>query len=138
MFPQVALISEEVAGKQQTLRAIASQIADVVVKRAAAGKNYGVVLLPEGLIESVAELKPVIGTPCTHAAVVHRTHNYLLYKTKQHFYIMIPAIYYTMVNSTIATLFVYRNSCRYCTDTTVNRHPQQQRRSTSCWHAPPT
>lgn len=58
---QVALISEEVAGKQQTLREIAAHIADVVVARAAAGKHYGVVLLPEGLIESVAELGPVIG-----------------------------------------------------------------------------
>lgn len=63
LVQQVALISEEVAGKQQTLREIASQIADVVVARAAAGKHYGVVLLPEGLIESVAELGPVIGTP---------------------------------------------------------------------------
>ncbi len=57
----MALISEEVGLKKQTLRQIASDIADVVAARAVAGKNYGVVLLPEGLIECVAELKPLIG-----------------------------------------------------------------------------
>lgn len=58
--PQVALISEEVHHKRLTLKDIAEQIADVVCTRSAGGKDYGVVLLPEGLIESVAEMEPLM------------------------------------------------------------------------------
>lgn len=36
------------------------QLADVVAARAADGKNYGVVLLPEGLIEFVPEVGKLI------------------------------------------------------------------------------
>jgi len=59
--PNVALISEEVAAKQLTLRSIVESIATVVQKRAAAGKNFGVVLVPEGVIEFIPELKVMIG-----------------------------------------------------------------------------
>lgn len=59
--PQVALISEEVHARHHGFKDIAEQIADVVCARAASGKNYGVVLLPEGLVESVRELEPVLG-----------------------------------------------------------------------------
>lgn len=58
--PQVALISEEVRAKGLSLHAIASQIADVVAARAAIGKNYGVVLVPEGLIEFVHDVRGLI------------------------------------------------------------------------------
>lgn len=37
------------------------QIADIVCKRAALGKNYGVILVPEGLIEFIPEVKVLIG-----------------------------------------------------------------------------
>lgn len=58
--PNVALISEEVEAKKQTLREIVEHVATVVKKRADAGKNFGVVLVPEGLIEFVPELKIMI------------------------------------------------------------------------------
>ncbi|MGH7441965.1 MAG: diphosphate--fructose-6-phosphate 1-phosphotransferase, partial [bacterium] len=58
--PNATLISEEVAAKKQTLAQIADEIAKVVVARAAAGKNYGVALVPEGLVEFVPEMKALI------------------------------------------------------------------------------
>jgi pyrophosphate--fructose-6-phosphate 1-phosphotransferase len=58
--PNIALISEEIAAKKQTLAQIADEIATVVVERAAVGKNYGVVLVPEGLVEFVPEMKALI------------------------------------------------------------------------------
>ncbi len=58
--PNVTLISEEVETKQLTLRQIVEQIAVVVKERAEAGRDFGVVLVPEGLIEFVPELKLMI------------------------------------------------------------------------------
>ena len=55
--PNICLISEEVAANDISLNDIVAQIADVVARRAAKGMNYGVVLVPEGLIEFV----PAIG-----------------------------------------------------------------------------
>ncbi len=58
--PNVAIISEEVAAKKMTLAEIVEQIAVVVAARAAAGMNFGVALIPEGLIEFVPEIKVLI------------------------------------------------------------------------------
>jgi diphosphate-dependent phosphofructokinase len=58
--PNIALISEEVEFKRMTLRSIVEGIATVIKRRADAGKNFGIVLVPEGLIEFVPELKQMI------------------------------------------------------------------------------
>jgi len=58
--PNITLISEEIAEKKKTLREIINEIATIVRKRADAGKNFGVVLVPEGLIEFVPEIKKLI------------------------------------------------------------------------------
>ena len=58
--PNIAIIGEEVAEKKQTLMQIVDQIADVVAKRAEQGNNYGVVLVPEGLIEFIPEANKLI------------------------------------------------------------------------------
>ncbi len=58
--PNVAVISEEVAAEGRTMRGLAEEIAAVVRDRAAAGMNFGVVLIPEGLIEFVPEIKALI------------------------------------------------------------------------------
>jgi pyrophosphate--fructose-6-phosphate 1-phosphotransferase len=58
--PNVTLISEEVAAKKQTLAQITEELATVVVERAAQGKNYGVILIPEGLVEFIPEIKGLI------------------------------------------------------------------------------
>ena len=55
--PNICLISEEIQAKDQTLNDIVEYIAGVVAYRAAQGNNFGVVLIPEGLIEFI----PAIG-----------------------------------------------------------------------------
>lgn len=56
----ITLISEEVAAKGTTLEEIVDYIAGVVMKRAAEGKNYGVALVPEGLVEFISDIKTMI------------------------------------------------------------------------------
>lgn len=58
--PNVCLISEEVEAKEQSLDDVVTYIAEVVTKRAAAGNNFGTVLIPEGLIEFIPSLKKLI------------------------------------------------------------------------------
>ncbi len=58
--PNVCLISEEVAAKKQSLSEIADYIADSVEARAALGMNYGVVIIPEGVVEFVPEFSALI------------------------------------------------------------------------------
>ena len=58
--PNITLISEEVAEKKQTLHEIVDYMAAIVAKRAANGENFGVALIPEGLVEFVPEMKALI------------------------------------------------------------------------------
>jgi pyrophosphate--fructose-6-phosphate 1-phosphotransferase len=58
--PAVALMSEEVAEKKIPLSEIVEQIAQAVVKRAQKGINYGVVVIPEGIIEFIPEMTSLI------------------------------------------------------------------------------
>ena len=58
--PNVCLISEEVAAKKMSLSQIADYIADSVEKRAARGCNFGVVVIPEGVVEFVPEFSVLI------------------------------------------------------------------------------
>ncbi len=58
--PNVALISEEVEAKAQTLAQVTGTICDSIVARAGAGMNFGVVLIPEGLIEFIPDFKVLI------------------------------------------------------------------------------
>ena len=58
--PNICLISEEVAAKKMSLSQIADQIADAVAKRAAKGLNFGVAIIPEGVVEFVPEFSVLI------------------------------------------------------------------------------
>ncbi|MBQ0001657.1 MAG: diphosphate--fructose-6-phosphate 1-phosphotransferase [Clostridiales bacterium] len=58
--PNICLIGEEVAEKKMSLAQIASQIADAVEKRAANGNNFGVAIIPEGIVEFVPEFSVLI------------------------------------------------------------------------------
>ena len=53
--PNICLVSEEVAEKKMSLSQIADYIADSVEKRAAKGMNFGVAIIPEGVVEFVPE-----------------------------------------------------------------------------------
>ena len=58
--PNICLISEEVAEKKMSLSQIADYIADSVEKRAAKGMNFGVAIIPEGVVEFVPEFSVLI------------------------------------------------------------------------------
>ena len=58
--PNICLISEEVADKKMSLSEIANYIADSVEKRAANGDNFGVAIIPEGVVEFVPEFSKLI------------------------------------------------------------------------------
>jgi len=58
--PNLTLVGEEVLAKKLTLAQVVDQIAAAVARRAEAKKNYGVVLIPEGLIEFIPEMKDLI------------------------------------------------------------------------------
>lgn len=58
--PTVAIISEEVAQRGLTLNDLVRQLADVIVDRAERGMDFGVVLIPEGLIEFVLKVRRLI------------------------------------------------------------------------------
>jgi pyrophosphate--fructose-6-phosphate 1-phosphotransferase len=58
--PNICIISEEVEAKNMTLDDVVNYIADIVAKRAAKGENFGIVLIPEGLIEFIPAIKKLI------------------------------------------------------------------------------
>ena len=58
--PNVCLISEEIEKKEMSLSQIADYVAKSVADRAENGMNFGVVLIPEGLVEFGPEVKKLI------------------------------------------------------------------------------
>jgi pyrophosphate--fructose-6-phosphate 1-phosphotransferase len=58
--PNVCLISEEIEKKALSLSQVVDQICASIVKRAERGDNFGVVLIPEGLVEFIPEMKKLI------------------------------------------------------------------------------
>ena len=58
--PNVCIISEEVEAENKSLDDIVNYIASIVARRAAEGKNFGTVLIPEGLIEFIPAMKRLI------------------------------------------------------------------------------
>jgi len=58
--PNICLIGEEVAAKKMSLAQITDYIADSVAERAAKGWNFGVAIIPEGIVEFVPEFSVLI------------------------------------------------------------------------------
>ncbi len=58
--PNICLIGEEVAAKKMSLQEITNQIADSVEKRGNKGMNFGVAIIPEGIVEFVPEFSKLI------------------------------------------------------------------------------
>lgn len=56
----MVLIGEEVAERKQTLKDIVHQIADLICERAEKSKHFGVILVPEGLLEFIPECQVLI------------------------------------------------------------------------------
>jgi len=60
--PNVCLVSEEVEAKGFTLAQVTESVCDSIVARAAKGLDFGVALIPEGLIEFIPEFKKLISS----------------------------------------------------------------------------
>lgn len=58
--PNITLISEEVEEKKMSLENIITYMAGIISKRALKGKNFGIAIVPEGLIEFIPEMKSLI------------------------------------------------------------------------------
>ncbi|RVW97444.1 Pyrophosphate--fructose 6-phosphate 1-phosphotransferase subunit beta [Vitis vinifera] len=59
--PNITIIGEEVALKKLTLKNVTDYITDIICKRAERGFNYGIILIPEGLIDFIPEVQQLIG-----------------------------------------------------------------------------
>lgn len=58
--PNITLVSEEIQEKGTTLGEIVDYIVGVITARAEAGKNYGILVVPEGLPEFISDIKAMI------------------------------------------------------------------------------
>ncbi|WOG98833.1 hypothetical protein DCAR_0418178 [Daucus carota subsp. sativus] len=58
--PNITIIGEEVAAQNLTLKNVMGYITDIICKRAELGYNYGVILIPEGLIDFIPEVQQLI------------------------------------------------------------------------------
>ncbi len=58
--PNITMISEEVEAKKMSLEQIVNYMSDIIVRRANMGKNFGIAIIPEGLIEFIPEMKSMI------------------------------------------------------------------------------
>ena len=58
--PNITLISEEVQEKKMSLSSIIDYMTDIIVKRSNNGKNFGIAVIPEGLIEFIPEMGSMI------------------------------------------------------------------------------
>ena len=58
--PNITMISEEVEQRKMSLEQVVNYMTDIIVKRADIGKNFGIAVIPEGLIEFIPEMKSMI------------------------------------------------------------------------------
>ncbi|MCD2373979.1 diphosphate--fructose-6-phosphate 1-phosphotransferase [Borreliella burgdorferi] len=62
--PNICIVSEEVLAKKKTLSEIIDEMVSVILKRSLNGDNFGVVIVPEGLIEFIPEVKSLMLELC--------------------------------------------------------------------------
>ena len=74
--PNITLISEEVEEKKMSLKQIVDYMSNIVAKRAADGRNFGIALIPEGLIEFIPEFKSMIANLNDLLAVLEDDNTY--------------------------------------------------------------
>lgn len=60
VHPNLAFIGEEVEANDETLLMIVNDCADLIVERADAGKDYGIIVLPEGLVEFMPDVEELL------------------------------------------------------------------------------
>ncbi len=74
--PNITLISEEVEQKKMSLKQIVDNMTEIVAKRAQMGKNFGIALIPEGLIEFIPEIKSMISNLNDTLAALENDNNF--------------------------------------------------------------
>lgn len=74
--PNITLIGEEVEAKAQSLEQIVNYMATIITQRANSGKNFGIALIPEGLIEFIPEMKTMIASLNDNLAVLEKDSAY--------------------------------------------------------------
>ncbi|WNY64597.1 diphosphate--fructose-6-phosphate 1-phosphotransferase [Borreliella carolinensis] len=62
--PNICIVSEEVLAKKKTLAEIVDEMVSVILKRSLNGDNFGIVIVPEGLIEFIPEVKSLMVELC--------------------------------------------------------------------------
>jgi len=58
--PNICLISEEIKEQKMTLEQVVNSMTDIIISRGANKKNFGVALIPEGLVEFIPEFGTLI------------------------------------------------------------------------------
>ncbi|MCY1152470.1 MAG: diphosphate--fructose-6-phosphate 1-phosphotransferase [Sphaerochaetaceae bacterium] len=58
--PNICLVSEEIEANKTSLAGVVEYISDVIAKRGNKGLNFGVIIIPEGLVEFIPEVKALI------------------------------------------------------------------------------
>jgi pyrophosphate--fructose-6-phosphate 1-phosphotransferase len=58
--PNAVLIGEEIAASNKSLEQIVTELCDLICRRSEAGKDYGIILIPEGLLEFIPSTKKLI------------------------------------------------------------------------------
>ncbi len=53
--PNFTLIGEEIAAEKKSLECVVSDISDLICKRSVDSKDYGIILIPEGLLEFISD-----------------------------------------------------------------------------------
>ncbi|WNZ72251.1 diphosphate--fructose-6-phosphate 1-phosphotransferase [Borreliella garinii] len=62
--PNICIVSEEVLAKKKTLSEIVDEMVFVILKRSLNGDNFGIVIVPEGVIEFIPEVKSLMVELC--------------------------------------------------------------------------
>lgn len=58
--PNICLIGEEIKNNKNTFNEVASYVASIIKERSKNKKNYGVCLIPEGIVEFIPEIETLI------------------------------------------------------------------------------
>lgn len=58
--PNVTWISEEVEAQKRSIKSLVDELVEVIVKRAEMKKDFGVFLIPEGIVEFIPEFKTLM------------------------------------------------------------------------------
>ena len=81
--PNITLISEEVAQNKTSLSEIVDYMTNIVAERANRGKDFGVAVIPEGIIEFIPEMKSMISNLNDKLALCEDEADYMALSTKK-------------------------------------------------------